>query len=237
MPRLHVRGLGARTGQRQSCDVPRLTACTSTTSRQFKRCGARVFLSGRSLRTSRNPIRLSATMAPMSQIRDHDFATKSQVRLCGAEGNRTPDPRLAKAVLYQLSYSPKRGPAQRPPAERSVVGGRVRGTGLGRRAAVGGNGAERPVGGRSGLTPQISFRLRCLVALDHEKYATCDRGECQQLLHVKPLFLYGLARLAQPCYCTPAIQLSPGPACRRVPRGTSPQDPKVGSQVRMCPDA
>ena len=98
MPRLHVRGLCARTGQRQSCDVPRLTACTSTTSRQFKRCGARVFLSGRSLRTSRNPIRLSATMAPMSQIRDHDFATKSQVRLCGAEGNRTPDPRLAKAV-------------------------------------------------------------------------------------------------------------------------------------------
>jgi hypothetical protein len=99
MPRLHVRGIGARTGQRQSCDVPRLTACTSTTSRQFKRCGARVFLSGRSLRTSRNPIRLSATMAPMSQIRDHDFATKSQVRLCGAEGNRTPDPRLAKALV------------------------------------------------------------------------------------------------------------------------------------------
>src|SRR5882757_6114354 len=44
----------------------------------------------------------------MSQIRDRDFDLKPLVRLCGAEGNRTPDPRLAKAVLYQLSYSPAR---------------------------------------------------------------------------------------------------------------------------------
>ena len=27
-------------------------------------------------------------------------------RPCGEEGNRTPDPLLAKQVLYQLSYSP-----------------------------------------------------------------------------------------------------------------------------------
>ena len=27
----------------------------------------------------------------------------------GLKGSRTPDPRLAKAVLYQLSYQPKRG--------------------------------------------------------------------------------------------------------------------------------
>ena len=58
--------------------------------------------------TTRSKI-LAPTMAPMGQIRDRDFDLKLLVKLCGAEGNRTPDPRLAKAVLYQLSYSPEHG--------------------------------------------------------------------------------------------------------------------------------
>jgi hypothetical protein len=31
---------------------------------------------------------------------------KPQFKYCGDEGNRTPNPRLAKAVLCQLSYVP-----------------------------------------------------------------------------------------------------------------------------------
>src|SRR3954451_5880796 len=95
--------------------------------------------------------------------------------MCGAEGNRTPDPRLAKAVLYQLSYSPGGGLA---PAGRSVVGRTRR---LGRGGAV-------VRGDRRGrLTPEVGFGLGRLVALHDEQNAARDDRECQQLLHRSPL--------------------------------------------------
>jgi hypothetical protein len=36
---------------------------------------------------------------------------------CGAKGTRTPDPLLAKQVLFQLSYSPKKPQVRRPSAQ------------------------------------------------------------------------------------------------------------------------
>src|SRR5665213_4177391 len=50
---------------------------------------------------ARLPIRL------LIPVQTGDPTTTRQTRLeSGDEGNRTPDPRLAKAVLYQLSYVP-----------------------------------------------------------------------------------------------------------------------------------
>jgi hypothetical protein len=42
--------------------------------------------------------------------RTAETASDLQLRLGGAKGTRTPDPLLAKQVLFQLSYSPKRAP-------------------------------------------------------------------------------------------------------------------------------
>ena len=41
--------------------------------------------------------------------------TKVQVTVGGDEGTRTPNPRLAKAVLYHLSYVPNNGNPTVPP--------------------------------------------------------------------------------------------------------------------------
>jgi hypothetical protein len=43
---------------------------------------------------------------PRPETEDHVTSTLSQVRRGGDEGNRTLNPRLAKAVLCQLSYVP-----------------------------------------------------------------------------------------------------------------------------------
>src|SRR5665213_1070914 len=69
------------------------------------RAGLRTIVSARYSRGpqpwARLPIRL------LIPVQTGDPTTTRQTRLEGGdEGNRTPDPRLAKAVLYQLSYVP-----------------------------------------------------------------------------------------------------------------------------------
>ena len=45
-----------------------------------------------------------------STLRKHG-PLKREKLTCGAKGARTPDPLLAKQVLFQLSYSPEMSPA------------------------------------------------------------------------------------------------------------------------------
>jgi hypothetical protein len=70
--------------------------------------------------------------------------------LSGDEGNRTPNPRLAKAVLCQLSYVP-----ERPSARLRLGSARV---------------------GFRGLTPQRGGRP-VRPALAHEGHYPCDNSD------------------------------------------------------------
>ncbi len=78
------------------------------------------------------------------------------VKPCGAEGNRTPNPCLAKAVLCQLSYSPP------------TATGRLESLGL----------------RLSRLAPQVGLSLSGTLAADHEQRSASHSNESEQFLHV-----------------------------------------------------
>lgn len=97
----------------------------------------------------------------------------------GDEGNRTPNPRLAKAVLCQLSYVPW-------PSPRDRIGGAGDENSPARRT---GPGWFRWFAGRSGLggglAPEVGLGLGSAVAPDDEQHDSSNCGECEQLLHFR----------------------------------------------------
>ena len=88
------------------------------------------------------------------------------IRSGGDEGNRTPNPCLAKAVLCQLSYVPLT-------------------SGAGLRSSYG-RLAQSVVAGR--LLPEVITGTRLDLA-KHEQRGTDNGGQSQQLLHVITLIL------------------------------------------------
>src|SRR4051794_5916126 len=85
----------------------------------------------------------------------------------GDEGNRTPNPRLAKAVLCQLSYVPGGG-----------AGGRAAGSGGARSAD-----RSRTAGG---LGPQVGLALAGGASADGDHGTGSERSQCQLLQHAGP---------------------------------------------------
>jgi hypothetical protein len=53
-------------------------------------------------------------------VRAQDWTDPTKETPGGAKGTRTPDPLLAKQVLYQLSYSPKNPQVTRPVRDPSI---------------------------------------------------------------------------------------------------------------------
>jgi hypothetical protein len=80
----------------------------------------------------------------------------------GDEGNRTPNPCLANAVLCQLSYVPR--VELQPGSDKLSVGDRIDATG--------------------GLDPQIFFGLRGQDPTVGDEAAGRDQQEKQDLLHM-----------------------------------------------------
>src|SRR6476620_10491435 len=89
----------------------------------------------------------------------------------GDEENRTLNPRLAKAVLCQLSYVPG------SPARRRAEGGRT--------SLTGGRGVTGSAGGLGRLVPERGLGGRRLTTtLDKERDTAEDCEQQQDLLHV-----------------------------------------------------
>ena len=95
-------------------------------------------------------------------------------RAGGDEGNRTPNPRLAKAVLCQLSYVPGRGPAAQRRGRAVRSGGLAPevGLGLGRARACGRASTAPPA---ATATSTTSF-FRWLLLERRTALAVDDRG-------------------------------------------------------------
>src|SRR4051794_35663240 len=98
----------------------------------------------------------------------------ARCRWSGDEGNRTPNPRLAKAVLCQLSYVPRSRP-------ESACGGRADGA--------------RTAGG---LVPEVGLLLAGRPLADGGDGAGDDRRERQLLQHVGDLLGHAVPRDAGP---------------------------------------
>src|SRR5699024_1901794 len=122
--------------------------------------------------------------APIRRRKRIQPETTSQVKVRGAEGNRTPDLCHAKAALYQLSYSPVWACAR--PATSVVPRGLGRGR-VCRTAAVDRRAAELAAVRCGGLAPEVGFRLGLLVAFHHERNSARERREHHKLLHSEPL--------------------------------------------------